>query len=213
MNSNEITSLIVKILLLVLTPIATKYHLDGNLVPAFATDLADAIVVAFSIYRNTNSKLVPENSTAIVSSGSLPAVGQSVPLPGGTVAKVVGALLAGFLIFHAAPSLAQTADANANPATPVTNSCDLLTILKGMTAQNFIAKLETCSSDDLKMAIDNATQAPADNLSLACFTPAQVVIANIKNGGLIYKAQLFRRAKQAGLLTNCTAWANSFLAP
>lgn len=111
MNSSEIQSLIVKILLMVLSPVAAKYHVDGNLVPAIAADVADLLVLAYGVYSHWNMKKVPELSTAVVlvpagGSGPLP-VGSGVALAGGTTVKVVGALLAGFLIMQALPSYAQ----------------------------------------------------------------------------------------------------------
>lgn len=96
MNS-ETTSTLVKILIMILTPIATKYHLDGNLVPAFAADAADIMVLAFSFWRNRGQKLVPTNSVAIqIAPGEkIPDVGthliQSSAVSSGAV-KVVGSL-------------------------------------------------------------------------------------------------------------------------
>jgi hypothetical protein len=92
---------------------------------------------------------------------------------------------------------------------PITNSCDLLTILKGLNATNFIARIKSCSGDDIALAISDAQgQSPPDSAALACYLPLQVVANGILKGGLIYKAQLFRDAKRAGLLVNCTNWLN-----
>lgn len=94
------------------------------------------------------------------------------------------------------------------PAAPV-NSCNLLTILKGLTATNFLDRIQTCNAEDMNLAIADAqAQVPADNASLACYQPLQVIIANVQKGGAIYKLQLFRDAKRAGLIVNCLAWFN-----
>lgn len=65
MNNDEIKSLVVKILLLAITPLATKYHIDGNTTMAIATDVADAAVVGFGIYDHWNMKKVPETAKVV----------------------------------------------------------------------------------------------------------------------------------------------------
>lgn len=106
MNQDEIESLIVKILLMILAPLATKYHIDGNLLPAICADLASLAVLGYGIYAHWNMKKVPENSTAISTTAPMP-VGSTVPPSIAAAAKVVGALLIGFLIVHSAPAMAQ----------------------------------------------------------------------------------------------------------
>ena len=68
MNKDEIISLITKILLMVLTPIAAKQHVDGNTVTAIVTDLVDAGVLGYGIYSHWNMKKVSE--TAIITPAS-----------------------------------------------------------------------------------------------------------------------------------------------
>lgn len=65
MNSDEIKSLAIKMFIMAITPIATKYHIDGNWVPAVAADVADLIVLGYGVYRHWNMKTVPETSTVI----------------------------------------------------------------------------------------------------------------------------------------------------
>jgi len=62
MNSDEIKSLAVKILLLAITPLATKFHIDGNIAAAGASDVADLVVLGYGIYDHWNMKKVPETA-------------------------------------------------------------------------------------------------------------------------------------------------------
>jgi len=62
MNKDEIISLVTKILLMVLTPIAAKQHVDGNTLTAIVTDVVDAVVLGYSIYAHWNMKKVPETA-------------------------------------------------------------------------------------------------------------------------------------------------------
>jgi len=79
-----------------------------TIVPACVT----AYSVIWSIYAHWNMKKVPENATALVlPPGAVPPVGATINLtPMTGVAKVVGALLVGFLVLHAvSPASAQIA--------------------------------------------------------------------------------------------------------
>lgn len=62
MNSDEIKSLAVKILLLAITPLATKFHIDGNTAGAAASDVADLVVLGYGVYDHWNMKKVPETA-------------------------------------------------------------------------------------------------------------------------------------------------------
>ena len=65
--------------------------------------------VAWSIYTHWRMKKVPQNSTAVAIPSGPAMVGSKVNLAGGVAAKVVGALLIGFLIMHwSTPASAQT---------------------------------------------------------------------------------------------------------
>ena len=68
MNSDEIKSLVVKVLILVLTSLATALHLDPtatSIFPALATDLADAGVLLYGVYAHWNMKKVPETAVVV----------------------------------------------------------------------------------------------------------------------------------------------------
>lgn len=90
MNNDEIKTLAIKVLLIVLTSLATALHQNYGTesLTAFATDIVDAGVLGYGLYRSTNMKLVPEASTAIhVAAGPLPV--DSITPPN-LAAKVVG---------------------------------------------------------------------------------------------------------------------------
>ena len=63
MNSDEITALIIKVLLMILGPVATKYGIDGHTTTAIATAIAMLAVAGYGIYNHWNQKLVPETAT------------------------------------------------------------------------------------------------------------------------------------------------------
>lgn len=71
MNSDEIQSLIVKVLLMILTPLGTKFGIDGNTVAAIAAWLAGGLVLGYGIYSHWNMKKVPENSTVLLPGSNL----------------------------------------------------------------------------------------------------------------------------------------------
>jgi hypothetical protein len=64
MNNDEIKSLIVKVLILVLSSTAGALHqnLGAASVSAIATDLADLAVLAYGIYDHWNMKKVHETA-------------------------------------------------------------------------------------------------------------------------------------------------------
>ena len=76
MNKDEIQALLVKILLMALGPIATKYGIDGNTTVAVATGAAAALVFFYGIYAHWNQKLAPE--TAIVVKANTPVPPEAV---------------------------------------------------------------------------------------------------------------------------------------
>lgn len=79
MNQDEIKSLIIKVLLMVLTPLAAKFHADSNTLPAFASDIADAIVLGYGTYDHWNMAKVPENSMVTVPGATTPVIATAVP--------------------------------------------------------------------------------------------------------------------------------------
>jgi hypothetical protein len=167
MNSHEIVTLLVKTLILVLTPIATKYHIDGNLVPAFTTDAADLLVVVYSIWRNTNMKIVPETATAIALPGATPKpVGAAVGLSTGVAAEVVGALLIGFMMLQPAPANAQA------KRPPLTGNvvADIANATATSTASSTIGKFLTdLAAIPDAVALSTAIPGLADPVGNACW--------------------------------------------
>lgn len=65
MNKDEIEGLMVRLLLMGLSPLAVQLHLDQNTTSAIATDIADLVVLGYSVYRHWNMKKVPETATVI----------------------------------------------------------------------------------------------------------------------------------------------------
>jgi hypothetical protein len=105
MTPDSWKSLIIKILLMILTPLAAQLHLSAGPsdLSAIAADLADLAVLLYGVYRTYGTKNVPHNSVAIA-----PHTPQDAAAPVGASAagKVVGALLIAFALSFlvAAPS-------------------------------------------------------------------------------------------------------------
>lgn len=190
---------------------------DATFATAMVTTLGPILApFILSMYSNYGVKKVPQHSTAIDMVTAKP-IGTPVPLASGVTAKVVGALLLGILINgamlgnHASAQTPGT-DANGNPI--IGNSCDLLTILKGVTIANIGARIKACSKDDLALAIaDAGVQVPPDNLALACYMPVAALVAAAQSGGVVYTVQKARDAKRARILQACQAWLTDTLAP
>lgn len=67
--NDELKSLITKVLLIGLTALATRLHMaDGNgaLLAAFASDIADALVLGYAAYSHRDMKKVPVEAKATV---------------------------------------------------------------------------------------------------------------------------------------------------
>jgi hypothetical protein len=111
-------SLIIKILLMVITPAAAQLHLNlgaGSLY-AIAADLADLIVLGYGVYRSKGMKLVPHHALVVdpiitpANVGNANATVQTAA--GNVVGKIVGTVLLAFVIsaFLAGdPAMAQSA--------------------------------------------------------------------------------------------------------
>lgn len=208
MNSDEVKSLIVRILLVALGPLATKYGIDGNTQTAVALWLATGVVLIYGIYDHWNMKKVPEKSIAIHSPNSpMFAVGEPVvvgpPSNNPHATLITGTVVGLFLLCMVLPALAQT---------PPTNSCDPTTLFKGLTFQNLAARFKQCSGDDLAAAIKDAT-AQSDNAALACLTPMLNISQSVQTGGLMVAFQAFRDAKLKGVLGNCINYVNTTISP
>ena len=108
MNSDEVTSHAIKIVIAVLTWVAARYlppDVGASLsqyIPTIAAGVVALGAFAYGVYLHWNQKSVPENSTALqLPAGAAPPVGAKIdltPLTG--LAKVVGALLIGFLLLQ-----------------------------------------------------------------------------------------------------------------
>ena len=60
MNSDEIKSLVIKVLIMIFTSLATTLHINGDQVTAVATDLADLGTLAVGVWMHWNMVKVPE---------------------------------------------------------------------------------------------------------------------------------------------------------
>ena len=67
MNSDEIKSLMVKLLIMGLTAAATALHVSigATSISAIATDVADLVVLVYGIAIHWNMKKVPENAVVV----------------------------------------------------------------------------------------------------------------------------------------------------
>lgn len=112
------------------------------------------------------------------------------------------------------PTLAQAQPKFVDTLTPVTSSsCDPVTIFKGLTPQNFMQRIKTCGDNDLKNAIEDANTLPLDYPALGCLVAVQTIKNAIVKGGILTGFQGFRRAKQNGLITNCTNYVLTTVTP
>jgi hypothetical protein len=197
----------------------------GFLTPADSTALTAVLIPigalvgpwAWVIYANINSKLVPHDSVAIstdhVAGADIPKAGDTAVLTNGDnrvmAVKVVGAIMFVFLIFGALPS---SAFAQTKPA----GACSLQTFV-GLFKPNIsdpvnfltalIGGLKNCGASDTSAALKDAED-DKDMEAVACLRPlndiALAAQSDTGQGGVIYKAQKFRHARRAGIVTACT---------
>ena len=59
MNSDSLQSIATKLVIAIATSVATKYHLDGSLVPAISADVVDLAALAYGVYSHWNMVKVP----------------------------------------------------------------------------------------------------------------------------------------------------------
>ncbi len=168
MNSDEIKTYATKIVIAAMTWLAARYlPADaGAAVSAYVPTIAAGLVAAgafiYAAYRSTNMKLVPEDSTALKMPGQVapPPVGSSINLtPLNGVAKVVGALLIGFLVLQAMPAMAQTKASTQVKTVRLTTT---------QAAANPLAVLQQFSIADLTAALADA-QANNDIVTTPCW--------------------------------------------
>ncbi len=109
-------------------------------------------------------------------------------------------------------ALSFVAAIGAVPASAQT-TCNPATLFKGLKPATFLQALQTCAADDVAAVIADANTDPKDFQALACVQPLAGIVAAKQQGGLLLAFQRFRRAKQSGFLSACTAWVNSVMLP
>jgi len=145
--------------------------------------------IAWSIYSHWNMKKVPEAATALLLPNPSPPAGTVVDLaPMKGMAKVVGALLVGFLLLNAVPAFAQTKKAapNLDPlglfkGGPGTTA---QTIAKGLDPVTVWKRIVAAVPADLiyaKALADNVNT-PNSELRSACY--AALITANSQANGV-----------------------------
>ena len=72
MNSDEISSLVTKIVLSLCSGLAAKYGVDGNVVATLASGAGALAALAFGVYQHWNLKKVPETATVILTPSAPP---------------------------------------------------------------------------------------------------------------------------------------------
>lgn len=93
-------------------------------------------------------------------------------------------------------------------------TCDPATIFKSLKPTNFFSALKACSVIDVAAVVKEAqSETPQDLQTLACFIPLQGMMTAQQTGGVFMALQMYRAAKRQSILTACTAWINSTLAP
>lgn len=232
MNSDEIKTNAIKFVIGFMTWFAARYlPPDANATLAEYIPTMAAGVVAFAAfgygwYRSTNMKLVPEKATAVLLPGAIPpapkgAVIDLAPLSG--LAKVVGALLIGFLILHATSSyaMAQTPDRQAfmhaytphiivHPVRLAANTTPLphpkpaaATSVPGkLTATQVqtdpIMLLQQFTTSDLQAALADANaQTPPDTTSAMCYSALLTVVNSPLTNPLPSQAGIFLALQKA----------------
>jgi len=181
MSSDEITSLVVKMLIMVLMPLGTKYGLDGNTIVAIASWLGAGAALAYGVYSHRGMKLIPNKATGLVLPTPPPPVGTVVDLaPMTGLAKVVGVIL---ICMIALPAFA--ADPRSRPALTGNPVNDIENAISQpgsplAKATTDLAKLLTDIAD-FSDAVTLSSQIPGlqDPVGAACwtqFTPIQALI-------------------------------------
>jgi hypothetical protein len=165
MNSDEIKSLVVKILLVVFSSLAAKYHISGDTVTAIASDVADLAVVSYGIYDHWNMKKVAET------------------------AKVVGAVLFAFLLIEGWGGLsAQAANTlpmpKPKPAFAALGPSAKQTLTAAQVQQNPLVLLQQFTAGDLTEALSLANaQTPPDTTAAACYTQLLTIVNGLNPSG------------------------------
>ena len=183
MNSDEIQTNAIKIVIAVMTWAATHYlPADANAaLAAYAPTIAAGVVAlgtfAYGVYRSTNMKLVPETATALHLDGKAQPVGTVVPAAVVAAAKVVGTLLIGFMLLQSMPAMAQ---ANLDP----------LGLIKKKPAAAAVAPKATAttSTNPVDAIIDLMTQIEQISATTITNVIADIMAANADASAIITPA-------------------------
>jgi hypothetical protein len=211
--------------------VAGRYHLSTDQVAMLSSDVGYiGMVVAFGygMFAHWGMKKVPFNSQAVQGLPTAP-VGASIPLaPLSGAAKVVGALLIGFMVLsYAVPAFAQTTVVRKTTATvaPTSSKPTLAQIIANPLL--LFQQITPTLTSDLQNALSLAqAQNPPDQDSIACYTFILKVVTQISpnsntpsgNGvftaiqdGRDAAAQLSNLSAAngplAGLNSACAAWS------
>lgn len=219
-NTEMWKSLIIKILLMILTPLAAQLHVNGGAadLPAIAADIADLVVLGYGLYRVNGMKLVPHNSVAfplhVIASTDpanptpLPVVPGAIAQINTTAARIVGALLFAFMVLPIAQTHAQTSTVPAQLSAAEAQLYSALNTIVGFVG-GFVQA-------DLNAAIADAqSQTPPNAQATACWKAiAQIPVTTIPTGaGLAYLKQRFLdlQGLYTPLNSNCGSVAPLFL--
>ena len=118
-NKNETQNYIVLAVIAATTAWAGNHGIDASTWSSIVTSFAPLVIAGaaglYSIISNWNQKKVPETATALHIDGQAQPVGSTVSAAVVATAKVVGALLVGFLLLHSVSAFAQTKKLNLDP--------------------------------------------------------------------------------------------------
>ncbi len=79
MNSDEIQSLVTKIVLSLCSGLAAKYGIDGNVAATLASGAGALAAIAFGVYQHWNQTKVPEKSMVTVPGATTAVVATAIP--------------------------------------------------------------------------------------------------------------------------------------
>jgi len=81
-------------------------------------------------------------------------------------------------------------------------------VFNNINPDTFGTDIKACIDADIQAAIENAKGDPIDNVALDCLQPVQTIEKATSSGnvGVLLAFQLFRRAKQQGLIGKCTSY-------
>lgn len=189
---------------------------DAGVLIQSANDAAPILFgLAVTFYANWHMKNVPA-ATLVVDVGSdskkdtdtfhAPGMLASVKTDNGTaIGKIL--ILTFFVLFFLSPHNVFALDAVTN------SSCDPVTVFKGMTPQNFQSRVKACGDEDLTNALADANVPPLNYTALGCLTGIKVLRDAVVKGGVLTMFEAYGRAKSQGLISNCTNWVLTTVAP